>query len=105
MESKCHKEAKIVLCRGADGTESRLPSGRRIDCRERTSWRCYEVELHRAHIGAAITRLNEGLKAGKCSSASLVTQDRHLAEARKLAGTRLIKVVGLSTIGVPKKSG
>lgn len=90
---------KRLFCGGANGTESRLPSGKRIDCRQENSKTCYEVELNKAKLGTAIARLTEGLKAGQCRGASLVTRDRFIPEARQLVGTKHIKVVSLSSIG------
>lgn len=104
MESKCHIETKRLLCRGDQGTESRLPSGKRIDCRKQDSKACYEVELNKAKLGTAITRLAEGLKVGQCSKANLITKDRYIPEARKLVGTKSIKVVDLFTMGASIRS-
>jgi hypothetical protein len=105
MESNCHRATKIFLCRGEGGTESKLSSGKRLDCRERTSRSCFEVELHKPHIGVAINRLTEGLKSGACNNANLVTKDRYLDEARRLVGTKPIKVIGLSSINMPRRFG
>lgn len=104
MESTCHITVKKLLCRGDNGTESKLPSGKRIDCREQNSKSCYEVELNKAKLGTAIIRLTEGLDAGHCNKANLIIRDVFIPEAQKLVGTKNIKIVGLSNMGVSIQS-
>ncbi|MBI4331876.1 MAG: hypothetical protein HY673_11405 [Chloroflexi bacterium] len=98
MESKCHKVVKEVLCGGKDGTEHKLPSGRGIDCRASPLRQCYEVELNRAKLKDAVTRLVEGIGGGSCSNATLVTKDSLVSEAQKLASTIKVNVMPISRV-------
>lgn len=104
MESKCHVHVKRLFCGGANGTESKLPSGKRLDCRQGASKSCYEVELNKAKLGSAISRMTEGTKTGQCNRANLITRDKFVADARQLVGPRAIRVVALSSVGALTRS-
>ncbi len=96
MESKCHIRIKEAACGGKNGTESKLPSGRHLDCCEPKSKTCSEVEFHKRNLGAAVTRLDEGFKTGRCAKANLITKDKFVPLAQKLVGKKNIEVIGLS---------
>jgi hypothetical protein len=101
MESTCHVKVKRFLCTGNIGVESRLSSGRRIDCRHPLSKVCYEIELHKTGLKKAVSRLVEGLGSGHCLGATLITKDKFIPQAQQLVGTSPIKVVRLSALNKP----
>jgi hypothetical protein len=84
----------MIAC-GCSGESSEfpLPSGKRIDCLNKTRAICSEVEFHRGRIPVAIQRLAEAGESSGCRYPRLIVKDIDHDFARTLVGDNGIEIV------------